>query len=63
MLGRFLDCSGFGAELAGPGFSFISVGGDFRFLGFMSGQEKDVCPGGIFMGAFFVKATLELWWC
>ena len=31
MLGRFLDCSEFGIDLAGPGFSFISVGGIFCF--------------------------------
>ena len=58
MLGRFLGCSEVGIDLAGPGFSFISVGGIFRFLGFMSGQEKDVCPGGIFMGAFLLVAFL-----
>ena len=46
-LARFLNCSGFGIELAGPDCSFSSHGGDFRFLGFMSGQETGVYPRGI----------------
>ena len=64
-LGRFWECSGFGIELAGPGGLFSSLEENFCFLGFMSGQEKGVCPKYIFMGLFLLLAfglrSTEYW--
>ena len=49
-VGRFFDCSGSVAGLAGPGCWFCLFGRDLCLLGFKSDQEKGSFCGGRVMG-------------